>query len=51
MQSSVLRFMGLVERSAEGLEERSLRSDDGRTADTAELGGWTDYWQRDVLSK
>ena len=37
-QSCVLR--GLLEWSAVGLEERSLLSDDGRTADTAELGGW-----------
>ena len=38
MLSSVLRFMGLVERSAEGLAERSLRSEDGHTADIAEKG-------------
>ena len=40
MQSSVLRFVGLVERSAVWLAERSLRSEDGRTADTAGMGGW-----------
>ena len=34
-----LAFVGLLERSAVGLAERSLRSEDGRTADTAELGG------------
>ena len=38
-QSSVLRFVGPVERSAVGLAERSLRSEDGRTADTAGMGG------------
>ena len=27
-----------MERSAVGLEERSLRSEDGRTADTAVMG-------------
>ena len=42
MQSSVLRFMGLVEWSAVGLAERSLRSEDGRTADTAGMGGNSD---------
>ena len=40
LQPSVLRFAGLVERSAVGLAEQSLRSEDGRTADIAELGGW-----------
>ena len=39
MLSSVLRFEGLVEWSAVGLAERSLRSEDGRTADTAGMGG------------
>ena len=37
-QSCVLS--GLVERSAVWLAERSLRSEDGRTADTAGMGGW-----------
>ena len=40
LQPSVLRFAGLVERSAVGLAEQSLRSEDGRTADIAELGEW-----------
>ena len=40
MQSSVLLFVGLVEWSAVGTAERSLRSEDGRTADTAGMGGW-----------
>ena len=31
---------GLVERSAVWLAERSLRREDGRTADTAGMGGW-----------
>ena len=39
-QSSDLRFVGFVEWSAVGPAERNLRSEDGRTADTAELGGW-----------
>ena len=38
--SSVLRFVGLVEWSAVGLSERSLRREDGRTADTVGMGGW-----------
>ena len=29
-----------MERSAVWLAERSLRSEDGRTADTAGMGGW-----------
>ena len=37
-QSCVLS--GLVERSAVWLAERSLRREDGRTADTAGMGGW-----------
>ncbi len=32
-------FMGLVEWPAVGLAERSLRSEDGRMADTAGMGG------------
>ena len=36
-QSCVLR--GLLEWSAVGLPQRSLRSEDGRTADTAGMGG------------
>lgn len=36
---TVLCFVGLVEWSAVELAERSLRSEDGRTADTAELAG------------
>ena len=39
VQLSVLRFVGLVEWSAVGLAERSMRSEDGRTADTAGTGG------------
>ena len=39
VQSSVLRFVWLVEWSAVGLAERSLRSEDGRAADTAGMGG------------
>ena len=34
-----LAFCGLVERSAVWLAERSLRREDGRTADTAGMGG------------
>ena len=39
VQSSVLRFAGLVEWSAVGPAEWSLRSEDWRTADTAGMGG------------
>ena len=34
-----LAFVGLVEWSAVGMAEWSLRSEDGRTADTAGMGG------------
>lgn len=37
---SLAFYRGLLERSAVWLAERSLRSEDGRTADTAGMGGW-----------